>query len=132
MPKPFAFTLLPPDWDKIAPYFERAMRLFPVLAKAPIRHFVNGPESFTPDGLPLIGRMGDIDGLLIATAMNSSGVTWSAMAGALIADLAADATPRFDARPYDPSRFREQGRDLAWLKAEISAVVSRGYRSHNR
>ena len=132
LPKPFSFTLLPPDWDKIAPYFERAMRLFPVLAKAPIRHFVNGPESFTPDGLPLIGRMGDIDGLLIATAMNSSGVTWSAMAGALIADLAADATPRFDARPYDPSRFREQGRDLAWLKAEISAVVSRGYRSHNR
>jgi len=132
LPKPFSFTLLPPDWDKIAPYFDRAMRLFPALAKAPIRHFVNGPESFTPDGLPLIGRVGDIDGLLVATAMNSTGVTWSAMTGALIADLVADAAPRFDARPYDPSRFRDKGRDLAWLKAEVSAVVSRGYRNQNR
>jgi 4-methylaminobutanoate oxidase (formaldehyde-forming) len=132
LPKPFSFTLLPPNWDKIAPYFDRAMRLFPVLAKAPIRHFVNGPESFTPDGLPLIGRVGDIEGLLIATAMNSAGVTWSAMTGALIADLVADATPRFDARPYDASRFGDRGRDLAWLKAEISTVVSRGYRNQNR
>jgi glycine/D-amino acid oxidase-like deaminating enzyme len=132
LPKPFSFTLLPPDWDKIAPYFDRAMRLFPVLAQAPIRHFVNGPESFTPDGLPLIGRVGEIDGLLVATAMNSTGVTWSAMTGAVIADLVADATPRFDARPYDPARFRDKGRDLAWLKAEISAVVSRGYRNQNR
>ena len=132
LPKPFSFTLLPPDWDKIAPYVDRAMRLFPALVKAPIRHFVNGPESFTPDGLPLIGRVGDIDGLLVATAMNSAGVTWSAMTGALIADLVADATPRFDARPYDPARFRDRGRDLAWLKAEVSAVVSRGYRNQNR
>ena len=132
LPKPFSFTLLPPDWDKIAPYFERAMRLFPVLAKAPIRHFVNGPESFTPDGLPLIGRVRGIDGLFVATAMNSAGVTWSAMTGALIADLVADVKPRFDARPYDAARFGDQGRDLAWLKAEISAVVSRGYRNQNR
>jgi 4-methylaminobutanoate oxidase (formaldehyde-forming) len=132
LPKPFSFTLLPPNWDKIAPYVDRAMRLFPALTKAPIRHFVNGPESFTPDGLPLIGRVGEIDGLVVATAMNSAGVTWSAMTGTLIADLVADAKLRFDARPYDPARFGDKGRDLAWLKAEISAVVSRGYRNQNR
>ena len=132
LPKPFSFTLLPPAWDKIAPYFERAIRLFPALATAPIRSFVNGPESFTPDGLPLIGRVGGIDGLFLATAMNSAGVTWSAMTGALIADLITEAKPRFDARPYDPARFGDQGRDLDWLKAQISAVVSLGYRNQNR
>lgn len=132
LPTPFSFTLLPPNWDKIAPYFERAIGLFPALAEAPIRHFVNGPESFTPDGLPLIGRIDGIDGLLIATAMNSTGVTWSAMTGALIADLVTDAKPRFDPRPYDPSRFGDKGRDLAWLKEKVSAVVSLGYRNQNR
>lgn len=132
LPKPFSFTLLPPDWDKVAPYFERAIRLFPALAAAPIRRFINGPESFTPDGLPLIGRVGGIDGLLVATAMNSAGVTWSAMTGALIADLIADAEPRFDARPYDPARFGDKGRDLDWLKARVSAIVSLGYRNQNR
>src|SRR5262249_9222331 len=55
LPEPFAFTLFPPAWDKIAPYFERAISLFPILETAPIRRFVNGPESFTPDDVPLIG-----------------------------------------------------------------------------
>jgi 4-methylaminobutanoate oxidase (formaldehyde-forming) len=132
LPKPFSFTLLPPDWDKIAPYFMAAVGVFPVLENAPVRHFVNGPESFTPDGLPLIGRILEIEGLYIATAMNSSGVTWSAMAGRLIADLVAEAEPRFDATRYDPGRFADRGRDLAWLTAEVSAIVSAGYRAHNQ
>jgi glycine/D-amino acid oxidase-like deaminating enzyme len=132
LPQPFAFTLLPPAWDKIAPYFEKAMRIFPALEAAPIKHFVNGPESFTPDGLPFIGRVPGVTGLLLATAMNSAGVTWSAMAGSLIADLLAEAEPRFDGRRYDPARLGDAGADLERLKAEVSAVVSRGYLTQNR
>ncbi len=132
LPKPFSFTLLPPDWDKIAPYFMAAVGIFPALENAPIRHFVNGPESFTPDGLPLIGRIPEIDGLFLATAMNSSGVTWSAMTGCLIADLVSGNDSRFDARRYDPHRFGDQGRDLGWLTAQVSSIVSAGYRRHNQ
>jgi glycine/D-amino acid oxidase-like deaminating enzyme len=132
LPNPFSFTLLPPDWEKIAPYFERCMLLFPALGSAPIRHFVNGPESFTPDGLPLIGPIAGIDGLFVATAMNSAGVTWSAMAGEVVASLVAGRQSRFDNSPFDPCRFGEKAEDLSWLKAEISATVSRGYRNHNR
>src|SRR5689334_9892768 len=110
LPNPFSFTLLPPDWDKIAPYFAAATRLFPQLETAPIRNFINGPESFTPDGFPLIGRVADIDGLIVATAMNSSGVTLSAMTGRLVADLVAGAPPRFEAGLYDPSRFADRAR----------------------
>lgn len=131
LPKPFSFTLLPPDWEKIAPYFMAAVEVFPALEQAPIRHFVNGPESFTPDGLPLIGRVSDLDGLYVATAMNSAGITWSAMTGHLIADLVAGAKPRFDATRYDPQRFGDRGRDLAWLTEAISGIVSAGYRKHN-
>jgi len=132
LPKPFSFTLFPPDWDKIGPYFERMMRMFPVLENAPIQHFVNGPESFTPDGLPLIGRVPDIEGLLVATAMNSAGVTWSAMAGRLIADLVAETEPKFEAGRYDPVRFGGRGADLDWLTAQVSGIVSQGYRNQNR
>ncbi len=131
LPKPFSFTLLPPDWDKIAPYFMAATEIFPALEKAPIRHFVNGPESFSPDGLPLIGRVGDLDGLFVATAMNSAGITWSAMTGHLVSDLVAGKESRFDASRYDPKRFGDRGRDLAWLTQAISGIVSAGYRKHN-
>jgi glycine/D-amino acid oxidase-like deaminating enzyme len=132
LPDPFSFALLPPDWDKIAPYFARCIRLFPALGSAPIRHFVNGPESFTPDGLPMIGRIPGIEGLFVATAMNSAGVTWSAMVGEVVASLVAERQSRFDVSPFDPYRFGEAAEDLGWLKAEISATVSRSYRNQSR
>jgi 4-methylaminobutanoate oxidase (formaldehyde-forming) len=131
LPEPFAFTLLPPDWDKIAPYFEQAARIFPVLETAPIRRFVNGPESFTPDDLPLIGSVSGLDGLYLCTAMNSGGVTYSAGAGHIIAALIAGCEPRFPCGPFAPGRFGDKARDLDWIKQEVSAVVSRGYQQTN-
>jgi glycine/D-amino acid oxidase-like deaminating enzyme len=132
LPQPFAFTLLPPLWDKLAPYIERAMRLIPALEAAGIRHFVNGPETFTPDGRPLIGRVAGVEGLIVATALNSTGVTWSAMTGALVTDLAAGRASRFDAARYDPRRFGAKAADATWLKSRVSAIVSSGYRSLGR
>ena len=131
LPEPFAFTLFPPAWDKFAPYFEKAVAIFPALETAPIRRFVNGPESFTPDNAPLIGPISGIDGLHVSTAMNSGGVTYSAAAGHLIADILAETDSPFDAAAFRPERFGERARDLAWLQGEISAVVSRGYRRTN-
>ena len=131
LPEPFAFTLFPPAWDKFAPYFEKAVAIFPALETAPIRRFVNGPESFTPDNAPLIGPISGIDGLHVSTAMNSGGVTYSAAAGHLIADILAETDSPFDAAAFRPERFGEKARDLAWLQGEISAVVSRGYRRTN-
>jgi 4-methylaminobutanoate oxidase (formaldehyde-forming) len=131
LPEPFAFTLFPPAWDKFAPYFDKAVAIFPALETAPIRRFVNGPESFTPDNAPLIGPISGIDGLHVSTAMNSGGVTYSAAAGHLIADILAETDSRLDAAVFRPERFGEKARDLIWLQGEISAVVSRGYRRTN-
>jgi glycine/D-amino acid oxidase-like deaminating enzyme len=131
LPDPFSFTLLEPDWDKFAPYFEKATAVFPVLETAPIRRFVNGPESFTPDDMPLIGPVSSIDGLYVCTAMNSGGVTYSAAAGHMIADFISEADPRFDTSAFVPERFGDRAKDLAWLQREISAVVSRGYQQTN-
>jgi 4-methylaminobutanoate oxidase (formaldehyde-forming) len=131
LPDPFAFTLFPPAWDKIAPYFEKAVAIFPSLEAAPIRRFVNGPESFTPDDAPLIGPVAGINGLYLCTAMNSAGVTYSAAAGHMVADFVSAAAPRFDIAAFVPERFGDRAKDLSWLQKEISGVVSRGYRQTN-
>ena len=131
LPEPFAFTLFPPAWEKIAPYFEKAVAIFPCLETAPIRRFVNGPESFTPDDVPLIGPVAGIDGLYLCTAMNSGGVTYSAAAGHMVADFVAATASRFDVTAFVPERFGDKAKDMAWLRKEISAVVSRGYRQTN-
>jgi 4-methylaminobutanoate oxidase (formaldehyde-forming) len=131
LPEPFSFTLLPPDWDKIAPYFERACTLFSALETAPIRRFVNGPESFTPDDLPLIGPVEGLSGLYLCTAMNSGGVTYSAGAGHIVADLVMGREPRFPSAVFAPDRFGARAGDADWIKREVSLVVSRGYRQTN-
>jgi 4-methylaminobutanoate oxidase (formaldehyde-forming) len=131
LPEPFSFTLLPPDWDKIAPYFEKAVAIFPSLATAPIRRFINGPESFTPDDVPLIGPAPGVDGLHICTALNSAGVTWSAAAGHMVADLIAGSEPRFNPALFTPDRFGDKAKDTLWLKRAISDVVSGGYQRVN-
>ena len=128
-PDDFAFSLLDENWDKFAPYGEAAMGLFPALREAPISRFVNGPESFTPDGLPLIGPVAGMAGLFVASAMNSGGVTFSGLAGRLIADQVTGAEPRYDAAPYAPSRFGARAADEAWLRQTIAQIPSGNYRA---
>jgi hypothetical protein len=49
----------------------------------------------------------------------------------LIADFVAGTKPSFDASIFAPMRFGDRAKDADWLKARISAVVSRGYRETN-
>jgi len=128
-PDGFAFSLLDENWDQFSPYAERAFDLFPALREAPVHRFVNGPETFTPDGEPLVGPIAGLDGLFVASAMNSGGVTVSAPMGELVADLVTGAKPRYDPKPYAPGRFADKPKDEAWLRHEVSAAPSGHYRS---
>lgn len=128
-PDGFSFSLLEENWDQFGPYAEQAAWIFPSLKTAPIRNFVNGPETFTPDGEPLLGPYGNIDGLHVASAMNSGGVTYSALAGHVIADsMMESATPKFDPLPYAPDRFAARACDETWLRDAVSQAPSSHYR----
>jgi 4-methylaminobutanoate oxidase (formaldehyde-forming) len=129
--EPFSFALLNDNWDKFAPYFEAAAMLFPALEAAPVRKFINGPECFTPDGNPLIGRAPGLGGVWLCTAMNSHGVTISGVCGHLVADMLEGVEPRFAAAPYAPARFGDKARDEAWIKAQASAAPSLYYKRAN-
>ncbi len=56
IPADFSFGELPPDWDRMGPYLEKTMARVPVTEQTGIRKFFCGPESFTPDLLPIIGE----------------------------------------------------------------------------
>jgi sarcosine dehydrogenase len=128
-PDDFSFSLLDENWTKFAPYAEQAQWLFPCLEEAPVRRFVNGPETFTPDGDPLLGPYGSIEGLFVASAMNSAGVTYSALAGHVICDTVMEAAhPKFDPAPYSPNRFSESACNEEWLRHSISQTPSAHYR----
>ena len=131
LPEPFTFTLLDEDWDQVATYYERACEIFPALVDAPIRRLVNGPESFTVDGRPLVGPVEGVDGLFLACAMNSSGVTFSGMVGHSVADWLAGEELRFREFDCRPERFGERESDPAWVDAQMPHAPSNFYQVHN-
>ena len=132
LPEPFTFTLLSEDWDQIAPYYDKATEIFPALRDAPIRRFINGPESFTPDGKPLVGAVDGVEGLYVACAMNSAGVTYSGMVGHTIADLLTGTTPHFGESDYTPARFGSRSADEAWVDEQMAVAPSRFYQEHHQ
>jgi len=81
-----------------------ALRLFPQLGKLRIMRAWRSPAPFTPDHMPLVGRLGAYDNLLIASGF-ASAITQCPWAGEFIADLAAGGLPAAAARPFDPMRF---------------------------
>lgn len=65
-----------------------------------------GLRPLTPDGLPLIGRAGAVDNLVLATGHGHLGISLGAVTGEAVARIAAGDAPDFDPAPVLPERFR--------------------------
>ncbi|MBG7609928.1 MAG: FAD-binding oxidoreductase, partial [Anaerolineae bacterium] len=81
IPKNFTFGEIQPDWDRMMPYLEDAMKRIPVLENAGIHKFFCGPESFTPDLGPLMGLAPELDNFFVAAGFNSLGILMGGGAG---------------------------------------------------
>lgn len=89
----FEFDELPFDMEHVEPELERMFARMPVLEEMGIQTFFNGPESFTPDGRPYMGPVGEVGGLFIATGMNSNGILNSGGVGLTMAEWLVDGAP---------------------------------------
>ena len=90
IPKDFSFDSLPPDLDHFEPILSAAIARFPLLERAGIQLFFNGPESFTPDGNALMGETPELENLFVACGMNTVGVMSGGAIGRMMADWIHD------------------------------------------
>ena len=81
VPENFIFGEIQPDWDRMMPYVEEAMKRIPVLENARIQKFFCGPESFTPDLEPMMGLAPELDNFYVAAGFNSLGILMGGGAG---------------------------------------------------
>ena len=51
----FGKELFPGDLDRLSPHLEACMEAFPCFATAEIQTVVNGPITYTPDLMPMVG-----------------------------------------------------------------------------
>ena len=70
----FAFGSIEPDYDRMGPYLEMATKRVPIAEHAGVKSFFCGPESFTPDGNPIVGESSEIRNYYVAAGMNSVGI----------------------------------------------------------
>ena len=93
----------PDDPDTPRVLARRAIRLVPALELAPVVSTWWGVRPTTPDGRPMVGRLGE--GLLVATGHGGLGVTLAAGTAALVGALLTGGPEPFDAAPFLPDRF---------------------------
>jgi len=96
IPDGFSFGELPPDWDRMAPYLERTMSRIPVVAQLGIKKFFCGPESFTPDLLPIVGEAPELKNYFVAAGLNSIGILTGGGIGRVVARWIAEGRPDID------------------------------------
>ena len=88
----------------------RALELIPELKHRSLTAAWAGYVDSTPDGVPGIGEIAGLPGLILAAGFSGHGFGIGPGAGHLVADLASGAKPLFDPRPYAPQRFNESVR----------------------
>jgi glycine oxidase len=82
-----------------------ASRIAPGLAEAAFERGWAGLRPSSPDGLPSIGPVSGLDGLIIAYGHYRNGVLLSPISGGLVRDLVLGKDPGRLARAFDPARF---------------------------
>lgn len=100
IPADFSFGEIEPDYDRVAPFLDRAMKRVPALADTGIRKFFCGPESFTSDVHPLLGPAPEMDNVFVAAGLNSLGILMGGGVGTTLAHWIIDGEPPVDVTGY--------------------------------
>jgi len=110
IPNDFSFGEIAPDWDRMMPYVEIAMERVPVLKDTGIHKFFCGPESFTPDGGPLLGEAPELKNFFVAAGLNSLGILQGGGVGKIMAQWIVDGYCPVESHHIDIARcFPFQG-----------------------
>ena len=125
-PWDFVFQLLPHDLDRIAPELEKAFEHFPLVGKAGIKKFVNGPFTFSPDGNPLVGPIKGMRGMWSACAV-MAGLSQGGGVGLSLANWMVHGDPGADIWAMDVARYGDFA-TLAYTNAKVRENYSRRFR----
>lgn len=127
VPDDFSFQLFGEDWQTFASALDEFHHRFPALGGTPVDRFVNGPESFTPDGACVLGPVAGRDNLYVAAGFNSFGIAGAGGAGWAIAEWIQSGEAPFDLWEVDPRRFGPALNDTAFLQQRTPEVLGHHY-----
>ncbi len=130
IPDDFAFASLPDDFDHFEPILEAATRRLPLLEKAGIQTFFNGPESFTPDDRYLLGETAEVRDLFVACGMNSIGIQSSGGVGLMLAEWIEKRHMPADLLDVDVRRMQPFQVNRRYLRDRTTETLGLLYAMH--
>ena len=130
VPADFSFGDIPPDWDRMQPWLERAIERVPILADTGIKLLFCGPESFTADHNYLMGEAPNLKGLYVAAGFNSLGILSGGGAGLVMAHWIVDGHPPMDVWSVDIRRTHAWQNNPRYLADRVVESLGIGYQDH--
>ena len=130
IPDDFCFDQLPEDIEHFAPILEAAVKRMPVLEKAGIQLFFNGPESFTPDDRYLLGEAPNLKNFYMACGFNSIGIQSAGGAGKALSEWMDAGEPPFDLWDVDIRRMQRFQSNKTYLFHRSKETLGLLYADH--
>ncbi|PBB84487.1 FAD-dependent oxidoreductase [Mesorhizobium sp. WSM3876] len=130
LPDRFEFGELPEDWAQFELPMSKAMEVVPLLQSVGIRHFMNGPESFTPDNKFILGEAPEVRGFYVAAGFNSQGILSAAGVGKALSEWIVAGEPTIDLSEVDIARFHAFQGNRKYLHERISESLGLLYAMH--
>jgi 4-methylaminobutanoate oxidase (formaldehyde-forming) len=130
IPSDFSFGEIPPDWERMTPYLEKAMARVPITQTAGIKKFFCGPESFTPDLRPLVGEVPEVKNYFAACGLNSIGILTGGGIGKLMAQWVTSGDPGYDITGMHPDRLHPYQSNPEYRRTRTVESLGMVYQCH--
>lgn len=130
IPHDFNFGEINPDWDRMAPYLEKAMARVPISLNAGVKKFFCGPESFTPDLRPIVGEAPELKNYFVAAGLNSIGILTGGGLGRVLAHWIINGSADVDVTGFNIDRLHVYQNNPEYRKTRTVESLGMVYKCH--
>jgi glycine/D-amino acid oxidase-like deaminating enzyme len=92
-------------WSAMRRIAVQTSRILPALRNLRVIRTFAGLRPSTPDGLPILGPVPNVENLFIAAGHEGDGIALSPITGQIIAEWIAEGSPSMDVSPFSVKRF---------------------------
>ncbi|MSP83756.1 MAG: FAD-dependent oxidoreductase [Alphaproteobacteria bacterium] len=125
IPEDHEFKLMPENIDQFEVLMRPSVKRFPALERVGIKRWFNGIESFTEDGMFILGETPEVRNLFVGCGFNSFGIASAGGAGKALAEWMLAGEQPFDLWPADIRRFGAYHRSDAQVR--VRALEGQGH-----
>jgi glycine cleavage system aminomethyltransferase T/glycine/D-amino acid oxidase-like deaminating enzyme len=130
VPEGFSFGEIEPDYERMAPYVEKAMARVPITIEAGVKKFFCGPESFTPDLQPVVGEAPELKNYFVAAGLNSIGILTGGGLGRVLAHWIMNGRPDVDVTGFNIDRLHPYQANPEYRRTRTVESLGMVYQCH--